>query len=57
MPLEDKFIPNHELVKEAFKHLNKDGKLFLECDKKQNPFLNCMVRDFGQTRILQWQNK
>ena len=46
-----------KLVKEVFKHLNKDGKLFLECDKKQNPFFNSVVRDFGQTRILQWQNK
>ncbi len=46
-----------KLVKKVHKHLNKDGKLFLECDKKQNPFLNSIVRDYGQTRILQWENK
>ena len=46
-----------KLVKEVFKHLNKHGKLFLECDKKQNPFLDSIVRDYGQTRILQWENR
>ena len=45
-----------KLVKEVFIHLNKRGKLFLECDKKQNPFLDSIVRDYGQTRILQWEN-
>ena len=45
-----------KLVKEVFKHLNKQGKLFLECNKKQNPFLDSIVRDYGQTRILQWEN-
>ena len=45
-----------KLVKEVFKHLNKKGKLFLECHKKQNPFLDSIVRDYGQTRILQWEN-
>ena len=45
-----------KLVKEIFKHLNKQGKLFYECDKKQNPFLDSIVRDYGQTRILQWEN-
>ncbi len=45
------------LVKELFKHLNKKGRLFLECDKKQTPFLDSIVRDYGQTRILQWENK
>tara|TARA_B100001094_G_scaffold329170_1_gene391305 strand:- start:332 stop:841 length:510 start_codon:yes stop_codon:yes gene_type:complete len=44
------------LVKEVLKHLNKKGKLFLECDKNQTPFLNSVVRDYGQTRILQWEN-
>ena len=44
------------LAKEVLEHLNKKGKFFLECDKKQLPFLNCSVRDFGQTRILQWEN-
>ena len=45
-----------KLVEEVFKNLNKQGKLFLECDKKQKPFLDSIVRDFGQTRILQWEN-
>ena len=45
-----------KLVEEVFKHLNKKGKLFLECNKKQNPFLNSIVRDSGQTRILEWEN-
>ena len=49
------YDPN-KLVEEVFKHLNKKGKLFLECDKKQNPFLDSIVRDYGQTRILQWEN-
>ena len=49
------YDPN-KLVEEVFKHLNKKGKLFLECDKKQNPFFNSIVRDYGQTRILQWEN-
>tara|TARA_S200000501_G_scaffold157977_1_gene149163 strand:- start:86 stop:595 length:510 start_codon:yes stop_codon:yes gene_type:complete len=45
------------LVEKVFKYLNKKGVLFLECDKKQDPFLNSIVRDYGQTRILQWENK
>ena len=49
------YDPN-KLVEEVFKHLNKKGKLFLECNKKQNPFLDSIVRDYGQTRILQWEN-
>jgi 16S rRNA (guanine(966)-N(2))-methyltransferase RsmD len=49
------YDPN-KLVEEVFKHLNKKGKLFLECDKKQKPFLDSIVRDYGQTRILQWEN-
>ena len=44
-------------VKEVFKHLNKKGKLFLECDVSQTPFFDCEVRDYGQTRILKWENK
>ena len=45
-----------KLVEEVFKHLNKKGKLFLECDKRQDPFLDSIVRDYGKTRILQWEN-
>ena len=46
-----------KLVKEGFKHLNKKGKLFLECERNQTPFFDSIVRDYGQTRILQWDNK
>ena len=46
-----------KLVREVLKHLNEQGKFFLECDKNQVPFLDSIVRDFGQTRILQWENK
>ena len=45
------------LVNLASKHLNKNGILILECNKNQSPFLNCKLRDFGQTRILKWENK
>ena len=41
----------------AFKHLSENGILIVECDKNQSPFLNCTLRDFGQTRILKWENK
>ena len=45
------------LVKIVLKHLNKNGIFFLECEKSQPPILNCALRDFGQTRILKWENK
>ena len=45
------------LVDKALKHLNKNGILILECNKNQSPFLDCALRDFGQTRILKWENK
>ena len=45
------------LVKSVLKHLNKNGILILECNKNQSPFLNCALRDYGQTRILKWENK
>ena len=44
------------LVEPALDHLNKKGKFILECDKKQDPFLEAVVRDYGQTRILYWEN-
>ena len=45
-----------ELVEPALDHLNKKGKFILECDKKQVPFLEAVVKDYGQTRILYWEN-
>ena len=44
------------LVEPALEHLNKKGKFILECDKKQDPFLEAVVKDYGQTRILYWEN-
>ena len=45
-----------DLVEPALEHLNKKGKFILECDKKQVPFLEAVVKDYGQTRILYWEN-
>jgi len=45
-----------KLVEPALDHLNKKGKFILECDKKQDPFLEAVVKDYGQTRILYWEN-
>ena len=45
------------LTERVLCHLNEKGMFYLECDKQQIPFLNCSVRDFGKTRILQWGNK
>ena len=45
-----------KLVEPALEHLNKKGKFILECDKKQDPFLEAVVKDYGQTRILYWEN-
>ena len=44
------------LVEPALDRLNKKGKFILECDKKQVPFLEAVVKDYGQTRILYWDN-
>ena len=44
------------LVEPALEHLNKKGKFILECDKKQFPILEAVVKDYGQTRILYWEN-
>lgn len=44
------------LVEQALEHLNKKGKFILECDKKQVPLLEAVVKDYGQTRILYWEN-
>ena len=45
-----------KLVEPALEHLNKKGKFILECDKKQVPILEAVVKDYGQTRILYWEN-
>ncbi|MEL1226418.1 MAG: RsmD family RNA methyltransferase [Candidatus Neomarinimicrobiota bacterium] len=46
----------NRLVEPALEHLNKKGKFILECDKKQVPFLEAVVKDYGETRILYWEN-
>ena len=45
-----------KLVEPALEHLNKKGKFILECDKKIDPFLEAIVKDYGQTRVLFWEN-
>ena len=45
-----------ELVEQALEHLNKKGKFILECNKEQVPFLESVVKDYGKTRILYWEN-
>jgi len=45
-----------KLVESVLAHLNKKGKFILECDKKQEPILEAAFRDYGQTRILFWEN-
>ena len=45
-----------KLVEPALEHLNKKGKFILECDKKQVPLLEAVGKDYGQTRILYWEN-
>jgi len=44
------------LVETIFERLNKNGKLILECEKSQTPFLDADVTDYGNTRILTWTN-
>ena len=44
------------LVEPALEHLNKKGKFILECNKKEGPFLEAGVRDYGKNRILYWEN-
>jgi len=45
-----------QLVDIILGHLNKKGKFILECDKKQVPFMDAKVKDFGNTRLLYWEN-
>jgi len=44
------------LAESVLQHLNKKGKFILECEKRQIPFMDASVRDYGQTRILYWEN-
>ena len=44
-----------KLIDESFKRLNKNGKLLLECQTNDRPFMNAIHKDFGNTRILYWE--
>ena len=44
------------LAETILEHLNKKGKFILECEKDQAPFLDAIATDYGQTRILCWEN-
>ena len=44
------------LAETILEHLNKKGKFILECEKDQAPFLDAISTDYGQTRILRWEN-
>ena len=44
-----------KLINESFKCLNKNGKILLECQSKDKPFMNAIYKDFGNTRILYWE--
>tara|TARA_A100001037_G_scaffold72153_1_gene64574 strand:+ start:2296 stop:2805 length:510 start_codon:yes stop_codon:yes gene_type:complete len=45
------------MAKTILKHLNKNGKFILECEKSQRPFSDAEYADYGDTRILTWTNK
>ena len=45
-----------ELIEDSFRHLNKNGKLLLECQKNETPFMDATFKDYGDTRILFWEN-
>ena len=45
-----------ELIDGSLKHLNKNGILLLECHKKERPFMDGTFMDYGDTRILYWEN-
>ena len=36
------------------KRLELKGLLILECAKSQEPFMDAMLKDYGQTRIMMW---
>ena len=45
----------NKLIDQSLKCLNKNGKLLLECQKKERPFMNATFKDYGNTRILCWE--
>ena len=43
------------LSETILKHLNKNGKFILECDRGQMTFLDAVEKDYGNTKILYWE--
>ena len=50
------FCDLYHLAEIVIKHLNPKGIFILECENKVEPFLNAMVSDYGNTRVLIWEN-
>ena len=45
---------NHELVETVLKILNKNGKFILETNKRSQPMMNAIVKNYGNTIISIW---
>jgi 16S rRNA (guanine(966)-N(2))-methyltransferase RsmD len=45
------------LVKSVMEHLNLNGTFILECNRKEHPFFEANVLDYGKTRLLYWEKK
>ena len=45
---------NHELVEIVLKILNKNGKFILETNKRSQPMMNAIVKNYGNTIISIW---
>ncbi|MBI88686.1 MAG: hypothetical protein CMG60_01255 [Candidatus Marinimicrobia bacterium] len=45
-----------KITETILEQLNKKGKFYLECEKNQSSFMDGVVRDYGRTRILYWEN-
>ena len=43
------------LAETILKHLNKNGKFILECERGQMTFLDAVEKDYGKTKILYWE--
>ena len=45
---------NHELVETVLKILNKNGKFVLETNKRSQPMMNAIVKNYGNTVLSIW---
>ena len=43
------------LAETILKHLNKNGKFILECDRGQMTFLDAVEKKYGKSKILYWE--